>query len=45
MSEIKYVRRVQGITESHRIKNDGIRVEELQIESVIVFMERRQLRW
>ena len=43
-AEMKYPRRVQGVTRSDRIRNVKIR-EELQIESAAEFIERRQLSW
>lgn len=42
--EMKYLRRVKGVTKRDRIRNEVIR-EELNIESVEDFIERRQLGW
>ena len=41
---MKYLRRVQGVIRLNRIGNVKIR-EELQIESVAQFIERRRLSW
>ena len=43
-AEMKYLRRVQGVTRLDRIRNVKRR-EELQIESIAEFIERIQLSW
>lgn len=42
--EMKYLRRVKGITKRDRIRNEAIR-EELKIEPIEDYIERRQLGW
>ena len=41
---MKHLRRVQGLTRLDGIRNAKIR-EELHIESIAEFIERRQLSW
>lgn len=43
-SEMKYLRRVKGVTRQDRIRNDFIR-EELEIQSIMEFIEQRQISW
>ena len=43
-SEMKYLRRVKGVTRQDRIRNDDIR-EELEIQSIGEFIEQRQMSW
>ena len=42
--EMRYLRRTKGVTRYDRIRNTDIR-EELEIESTLEFIERRQLSW
>ncbi|XP_045473983.1 uncharacterized protein LOC123680234 [Harmonia axyridis] len=42
--EMKYLNRVMGVTRRDRLRNEKIR-EELQVESLEEFIERRQLEW
>ncbi|XP_044757812.1 uncharacterized protein LOC123315966 [Coccinella septempunctata] len=42
--EMKYLRRVMGVTRRDRIRNELVR-EDLQVESLEEFIERRQLEW
>ncbi|XP_031341011.1 uncharacterized protein LOC116169125 [Photinus pyralis] len=42
--EMKFLRRIKGITRYDRIRNDTIR-EELGVETVIQTIETQQLRW
>jgi hypothetical protein len=42
--EMKYLRRVEGVTKRDRIRNSRIR-EEIGIESIEDFIEKRQLGW
>lgn len=43
-AEMKYLRRVKGVTRRDRIRNDDIRAE-LNIKSVQEYIEQRQLGW
>lgn len=43
-TEMKYLRRVKGVTKLDRIRSDQIR-KELNIESVEKFIEKRQMGW
>lgn len=43
-AEMRYLRRVKGVTRQDRIRNDMIR-EELKIQPLLQFVERRQLGW
>lgn len=43
-NEMKYLRRVKGVTRQDRIRNDDIR-EELEIQSIGEFIEQRQMSW
>ncbi|XP_044757830.1 uncharacterized protein LOC123315984 [Coccinella septempunctata] len=42
--EMKYLRKVRGITRMHRVRNDLIR-EDIGIEPLQDFIEKRQLSW
>ena len=42
--EMRYLRRVKGITKRDRIRNEIVR-DELDVESILDFIERRQLSW
>lgn len=42
--EMKFLRRIRGVTKMDRLKNVKIR-EELKIQSTLDFIERRQLSW
>ncbi|CAH1995633.1 unnamed protein product [Acanthoscelides obtectus] len=41
---MKYLRRVKGVTEMDKIRNETIRTE-IEIESVLEHIEMKQLRW
>ena len=43
-TEMKYLRRILGVTRKDHIRNQTI-LEELKIPSVLEFIERRQLSW
>ena len=43
-AEMRVLRQIKGVTRRDRLRNDDIR-EELNVESVLVFIERSQLRW
>lgn len=43
-TEMKYLRRVKGVTKLDRIKNQDIR-DELETESIMDFIKKRQLGW
>ena len=42
--EMKYLRRVKGITRKDRIRNEAVR-EELSIESIAETIENNKLKW
>lgn len=42
--EMKYLRRVRGVTRMHKLRNETIR-QDLDIEPIQNFIERRQLSW
>ncbi|XP_031358768.1 uncharacterized protein LOC116182371 [Photinus pyralis] len=43
-TDMKYLRRVKGITRMDRIRNEAVR-EELEIESIIDMTEKQKLKW
>lgn len=43
-AEMKYLRRVKGVTRMDKIRNERIR-EELEIQPITEFIEQRQLSW
>src|SRR3978361_662388 len=43
-AEMKYLRRVKGITRRDRIRNELVR-DELKVEPILKTVERRQLGW
>ena len=42
--DMKYLRKVKGVTRRDRIRNEDVRTE-LQIQSVLEFIENKQLSW
>lgn len=43
-TEMKYLRRVKGITRRDRVRNEAIR-KDLKVEPVVKTIERQQLKW